>query len=110
MASRGVPGGVDPSNFFPFPIFSHFIILIENSEEMVSMFQANILNAEVVYNEYKLHRAPNMAPEARRSGRLMIPHSVEALVEKVVGKSTRLWKTISTADDGEVYPALVDEG
>ena len=110
MVSSVVPIEVDSSKLCSLLISRHFIMLGKNSEEMISMLFSHILNTEVIYDEDKLHRAPNVAPEARRSGRLMIPRSVEALAKKVVGESARLWEPISTADNGEVYSAVVDEG
>ena len=110
MASSVVPVEVNPSNFFPVPIPSHFIMRVKDSEEMVSMLFSHILDAEVIYDEGKLHRAPYVAPEARRGGRFMVLSSVEALAKKVVGEAARLWELISTADYGKVYPALVDKG
>ena len=110
MASSVVPVEVDSSKLFPLPIPSHFIMLVEDSKELISMLLSHILGAKVIDDEEKLHRAPNVAPEARRGGRLMVSYSVEALAKKVVGEAARLWEPIGTADDGEVYPALVDEG
>ena len=110
MASSVVPAEVDPSKLFPLPVFRHFIVLVEDSKEMVSMFAANVFNTKVIDDEHKLYRAPNMAPESWRGSSLMSACSIEALAEEVIRKSSRLWNSVSAADDSKIHPALVDEG
>ena len=110
MASSVVPAVVDPSKLFPFPVFRYLVVLVEDSKEMVSMFAANVFDTEVIDDEHKLDRAPNVAPESGRGSSFMVACSIEAFAEEVICKPSRLRKSISAADDGKIHPALVDEG
>ncbi len=43
-------------------------MLVEDTEEMVSMFGSDIFNSEIIDDEHKLDRAPRVSPKAGSRG------------------------------------------
>ena len=57
-----VPLKVDAGEFGPLPVLGHNVVLVQDTEKVVSVLLANVLHSKVVYNQDKLHRAPGVAP------------------------------------------------
>ncbi len=57
-----VPSKVDADEFSPLPVLGHNVVLVQDTEKVVSMLLANVLHAKVVYYQDKLCRAPAVAP------------------------------------------------
>ena len=62
----GVPLDVDARNFVAHHVGLDLVVFIQEHEEMVEMFYADVLNAKVINNEAKLDRTPLVLPKSRR--------------------------------------------
>ena len=85
-------------------------MLVEDAEEVVRMLAADVLDAEIIDDQYELDRVPDVSPEARCGSRFVVPRRSESLAEEVVGEPSGLGKSIGASDDGEVHPAVVYQG
>ena len=50
---------------FAVPVVGDFIVLLENSDEVVIMFFADVLNTKVVNTDREADRAPFVRPKTR---------------------------------------------
>ena len=85
-------------------------MLVEDAEEVVGMFAADVFDAKIVDDQYKLDGAPYVSPKARCGSSLVVPRRSESLAEEVVSEPSGLGKSIDAADDGEVHPAVMYQG
>jgi hypothetical protein len=72
------------------------------------MFFPDVFDAEVIHDEDEYDWTPLVSPQARGGCTLEVPMFRQALSEEVVGEFARLFETVDTFGDFEVYPAVVD--
>ena len=81
--------------------------MVEDAEEVVRMLAADVLDAEIIDDQYELDGAPYVSPEARCGSSFVVPCCSELLAEEVVGEPSGMGKSIGAADDGGVHPAVM---
>ena len=84
--------------------------MVEDAEEVVGMLAADVLDSEIVDDQYELGGAPYVSPEARCGSSFVVPHRSDSLEEEVLGKPSGLGKSIGAVDDGKVHPAVMYKG
>jgi hypothetical protein len=57
---------------------------LEDTEEVVEVFQAHVFNTKVVYNETELDGSPFVVPETGCWGRVIKSFGLKMGVEKIV--------------------------
>ena len=82
------------------------MVLFEEIQQAVEVFQANILHTKVFHKEAKLFWPPFVMPQSWDGGRLVVPLCFQVFAEEVVSQDTRLWQAVASAADFEVYPAI----
>ena len=70
------------------------------------MFQANILHTKVINKEAKFNWPPFVLQQSWNGGRFVVPLCFQAFAEEAVSQDARLWQSIASAADFEVYPAI----
>ena len=53
-----IPWEVDASKLFASPVFTHFVVFVEDSKEVVSMLLVNVFNTKIIDNENELDGTP----------------------------------------------------
>ena len=106
-----------PVNIVPFDVYSckfvsshvalYAVVLFEEIQQVIVVFQANILNLKTVHKQEELNWPPFVMPQSRDGGRLIVPLFFQAFAEEVVSQDARLWQAITSTADLEVYPAVL---
>ena len=82
------------------------MVLFEEIQQVVEVFQADILHNEVVHKEAKFNRPPFVTPQSWNCGQLVVPLCLKAFAEEVISQDARLWQAVASAEDFEVDPAI----
>ena len=100
----------------PFDINTHKFIsshveldpteFLEKIKEMVEVFDSNILDPKVIYDEAELDGVPFVAPEARGGINFIVAFGKEAKSEEIVGQDAGLGKTIAALANFKVDPTV----
>ena len=102
-----VPCDVNTCKFGPRPVGDDRIMLLKRGEEVFCMAFAEVFDAKVINDEDKGDWAPLVSPEAWCEVALIVNVKLEPFKEKVVGKFARLFETVDSFIDLEVYPSVV---
>ena len=73
---------------------------------MFGMAATNILDAKIIYDEYKDDGSPFVAPEAWGGVALKVAMLGQMLSEEIIGKLAGLFQPIDPFGDLEVYPVI----
>ncbi len=79
---------------------------LEKIKKMVEVFDPNIFNPKVIYNEAELDGAPFVAPEARGGISFIVPLDKEVRSEEIVSQDAGLGKAIAVLANFEVNPTV----
>ena len=74
-----VPFDVDPGKLVPCYVALYSVVLLEEIQEVVEMFNAHILHTKVFHKEEKLDRPPCVTPQSWNGGRLVVPFCFKGL-------------------------------
>jgi hypothetical protein len=80
---------------------------LEDTKEVVEVFQAHVFNTKVVCNEAELDESPFVAPETGCWGRFIKIFGFETGAEKIVSLDACLGQAIATLVDFEVNPSIM---
>ena len=86
MLCRIVPSQIDACKFGSRPILAHFIVFVEDPEEVIGMLFPHIFDSKIVNYEDELYRSPGMFPQACRSRGFEVAGLVEPSAEEIVGE------------------------
>ncbi len=79
---------------------------LEKIKEMVEVFDSNIFDPKVIYDEAELDGAPFVAPEVWGGISFIVTFGKEATSEEIVGQDAGLGKAIAALTNFEVDPAI----
>jgi hypothetical protein len=79
---------------------------LEQIMEMVEVFDSNIFDPKVIYDEAELNGAPFVAPEARGGIDFIVPLGKEVRSEEIVSQDAGLGKAIAALSNFEVDPTV----
>jgi hypothetical protein len=79
---------------------------LEKIKEMVKVFDPNIFNPKVIFDEAELNGAPFVAPEARGGISFIVPLGKDARSEEIVSQDAGLGKAIASLANFEVDPTI----
>jgi hypothetical protein len=80
---------------------------LEKIKEMVEVFDPNIFDPKVIYDEAELDGVPFVAPEARGGISFIVTFGKEVRSEEIVGQDVGLGKAIAALANFEVDPTVV---
>ncbi len=83
-----------------------FVVLLESLAKMIQVGIANVLDGEVVDNEWKHDRVPFVAPEPGGGGCLVVVEFGKVVSEEFVGKDVCLGETVHATAHLEVDPGV----
>ena len=75
-----VPLDVDLGKLVPCHVALYSVVLLEEIQKVVKMFNAHILHTKVVHKEAKLDRPPFVTPQSWNGGRFVVPLCFESFV------------------------------
>mmetsp|Transcript_14926 Transcript_14926/g.34660 ORF Transcript_14926/g.34660 Transcript_14926/m.34660 type:complete len:283 (+) Transcript_14926:1156-2004(+) len=102
LALEVVPLEVNTDVFLALPIFCNFVVGLENVDEVLCVFLANILHSEVINDEGELDGSPLVEPEAVDDGALVVAVGLEAFLEQFLCEDAGLWKPVHSFADLDV--------
>ncbi len=79
---------------------------LEQIKEMVEVFDPNIFDPKVIYDEAELNGAPFVAPEAWGRINFIVPLGKEARSEEIVSQDAGLGKAIAALSNFKVDPTV----
>ena len=79
---------------------------LEKIKEMVEVFDSNIFDPKVIYDEAELDGAPFVAPKAWGEISFIVTFGKEARSEVIVGQDAGLGKAIAALADFKVDPTV----
>ncbi len=83
-SSREVPLDVDARNFVARHIGLDLVVLFQECEEVVEVFNAHILNTKVIHDEAKLD-PPLVSPKTRSGVGFVVALFFQSTAEEIVG-------------------------
>ena len=89
-----VPCEVNTSKLGARPVRGDFVVRREGMQEVVGVLAADVFNTEIIHDKDKNDRSPFVAPEARRSGALVVAMRFKAGCEEVVGQFASLLEPV----------------
>ncbi len=79
---------------------------LDKIKEMVEVFDSNIFDPKVIYNEAELDGAPFVAPETRGGISFIVTFRKKARLEEILGHDASLGKAIAALANIEVDPTV----
>jgi hypothetical protein len=104
--AREVPLDIDACNFVVCHIGLDLVVLFQEREEVVEMFDAHVLNTKVISDEAKLDRTPLVSPKSRRRVGLNGSHPLPLTVEEIIGQNASLGQPKAAMANFKVDPPI----
>ncbi len=79
-----VPLDVDSGKLIPCHVALYSVVLLEEIQQVVEMFNANVFDTKVVHKEAKLDRPTFVTPQSRNGGQLVVPLCFKTFLEEVI--------------------------
>jgi hypothetical protein len=101
-----VPFDINACKFIPSHVALDPMEFLEKIKEMVEVFDSNIFNPKVIYDEAELDGAPFVVPETQDGISFIVAFGKEAKSEEIVGQDAGLGKAIAALANFEVDPTV----
>ncbi len=101
-----VPFDINTCKFIPSHVALDPMEFLEKIKEMVEVFNSNIFDPKVIYDEAELDGAPFVAPETRDRISFIVAFGKEVRSEDIVGQDAGLGKAIAALANFEVDPTV----
>jgi hypothetical protein len=101
-----VPFNINTRKFIPSHVALDPMEFLEKIKEMVEVFDSNIFDPKVIYNETELDGAPFVAPETRGGISFIVAFGKEVRTEEIIGQDAGLGKATATLANLEVDPTI----
>ena len=101
-----VPLDVDASKLVPSHVKLNSVNFFEKIQEVVEVFDPNIFDTKVVYDQTELNGAPFVMPKSWCGRCFIITLDDKARAEEIVCEDPGLRKAIAALADFIIYPAI----